>query len=163
MFIKEAILLLLVCSVSMAQTDGFYRTDNFTAWKVVKANKKEQYLELVSVDDLEPRFFSPICMKDNRMIFKYELLGHDDSFYDKDAKVKDIDFLNRSIYSNVVFALKIDIEEGNDFNGNPEEEYNRICKENNSQRFTTEYRSKRGMAYHGVIKYVGDSSIQPQY
>lgn len=157
------VLIALISSISVAEVNT-YRTDNYTAWKVLKSNVKHQYVEVVSVDKLKPDLLRPICVDGNKMIFKYEMMGEDDSFYDINSQAINVKSLNTTIYRSVVFALKIDVEQDNDLNGRLDEEYNNICTKNKAQRYIApQMRTSNGIDSHGVIKYIGDITIQPPF
>jgi hypothetical protein len=162
MFIKKALIIMLFCTASLAQI-GNYKTNNYTAWKVLKGNAKDKYIEVISMDNLEPEKLNPICLSDNKMIFKYEMMGHEDSFYDASSKNINVESIRQASYKSIVFALKIDIEEDNDSDGKLNEQYNKICSDNKSIRFNSTMRSKNGVNYHGVVKYIGDVTIAPPF
>lgn len=162
MFIKKTLIIMLFCTASIAQI-GNYKTSNYTAWKVLKGDAKDKYVEVISMDNLAPEKLNPICLSDNKMIFKYEMMGHEDSFYDENSKNINVESIRQSSYQSTVFALKIDVEEDNDLEIKLNEQYNKICADNNSIRFNSTMRSKNGMSYHGVVKYVGDVSIKPPF
>jgi hypothetical protein len=162
MFIKKAIVIALFCSISIAQA-GDYQANNYSAWKVTGASEKDKYIEVISMDKIKPEQLNPICLSGNKMIFKYEMMGHGDSFYDKSAKVIPVKSINKITYRSTVFALKIDIEEDNELDGDLDKQYNKICADNKSQRYISNMRSKSGMYHHGVIKYIGDATTQPPF
>jgi hypothetical protein len=162
MFIKATIIMTLFCTASIAQI-GNYKTNNYSAWKVTKSSDKDKYVEVVSMDNLNPEQLNPICLSGNKMIFKYEMMGHRDSFYNKNSEILNVNSLNRASYKSIVFALKVDVEEDNDLEGKLNTLYDKICKENNSQRFKSTLRSKSGIDYHGVVKYIGDATVYPPF
>jgi hypothetical protein len=162
MFIKKAMVITLFCTASIAQI-GDYKTNNYSAWKVLKGSDKDKYVEVVSMDKLRPEQLSPICYADNKMIFKYEMMGHEDSFYDKNSNIFNVNSIGTLAHRSTVFALKIDVEEDNGVKGRLDKQYNKICSDNKSQRYTSTMRSKSGMDFHGVIKYIGDATTQPPF
>ncbi|MBL4773299.1 MAG: hypothetical protein JKX98_06780 [Alcanivoracaceae bacterium] len=102
------------------------------------------------------------CTNAKVFIFKYELLGLDDTFYDRNSQPKDLDSILDPPYNRDAYSIKIDVEEDNpDIHHN----YDRICADNRAQRYfdASIVINNNTIEKRGVITYVGDKNITPPF
>ena len=153
MFNKIAIILTLYGTFAVAQ-NSTYKTDNYTTWKVIDVDVKNKYLALKSRKEEELKEFKPICTNAKIWIFKYEMMGIDDSFYDEGSRSSSLVNITKS----TEYTMKIDVEEDNLQRGSFSS-MNKICRDHQAQM----YFDSNGRNTHGIITYVGDKTISPPF
>jgi len=152
MFNKIAIILAL-CSTLVVAQNNTYRTDNYTSWKVVDVDVKNKYLALESKKEQQLKEFKPICTSAKIWIFKYEMMGMDDSFYDASSQPSNL----ANIAKSYEYIMKIDVEA--DDLQRASSAMNEICRDHQAQI----YFDSNGGNTHGIISYVGDKAISPPF
>ena len=144
----------MLCSTLALAQNNTYNTDDFTIWKVIDVDVKNKYLVLKSKKDEQLKEFKPICTNAKIWIFKYAMMGFDDSFYDASSQPSNL----INIAKSSEYIMKIDVEE-DDLQRVSSSSINKICTDHQAQM----YFDSNGGNLHGIISYVGDKAISPPF
>lgn len=155
--LNKLVITLLLCSPILAAQNNSYRTNNYTTWNIVKVDVKNKYAIVTPKAKTNIDSIKPICFSDDKMIFMYEMMGIDDSFYDKNSQPRKLKTIINSRYVKRDYSLKIDVEEDNNIDNKLKNKYVNICAANNAQKYNS------SSSQHGIIKYIGDITIMPPF
>jgi len=164
---KFTLLLIAFTSLSTAQVSENLNY-NFKYFTVVKTDVKNKYIgvsvPLSNGKAMTSREFAllldttrPVCYTKDRLFYKYEMLGEDDSYYNKSSKAVKLNSL-ASIRTN--FKFIIELEEDDITSKTSKNIDSLICSSNNASQYRNNTKS---VEKHGVIKYIGDVSINPPF
>jgi hypothetical protein len=157
--LKKIILLMLCTTVVFAQ-DSNYSSNNYTTWKIIKADTKDKYVIATPNFKTNATVMMPICTLGDSMIFTYEMMAEENMFYNKKSEAVSVNEITRLSNKSEIYVMKVDLDEDNDLDKGLRARYDRICALNKATRNIT-YKSKsKGIEIHGVVRYIGDTSIR---